>query len=352
MLSFAQAIMRLLCFHTPDQDSAAVWIGSPLALLALVLSLLNTCRELSAAHEQLATAEAQAEEAERRAQASQQAAACGVARLTHVTVGMAADEDNNTDMIDPELRLHWCDDDYERKLADTKTPHELRALLVGIASTVEHLLTSGAARRDQMAEQVAALSAEVERVGSGAAEVEAAKDEATAVRKELDTAAGALLEAVERGEALQGKVVERDAALDGLRQRLEGMEEESLRMNALLEDTSRENVDLSAYKEEVMKLRPEKEALQSSLDACMSKLSQATAAEETLRRKAEKKLETLKHNLQVSQNDCQSLDAILAHVRASLQMYVETPSAMPADTLRKLLHRISPDDKLDEDCEE
>ena len=152
----------------------------------LVLSLPSTCRELSAAHEQLATAEAQAEEAERRAQASQQAAACGVARLTHVTVGMAADEDNNTDMIDPELRLHWCDDDYERKLADTKTPHELRALLVGIASTVEHLLNSGAARRDQMAEQVAALSAEVERMGSGAADVAAAKDEAAAVRKELE----------------------------------------------------------------------------------------------------------------------------------------------------------------------
>jgi len=50
--------------------------------------------------------------------------------------------------------------------------------------------------------------------------------------------------------------------------------------------------------------------------------SQATVAEETLRRKAEKKLETLKHNLQVSQNDCQSLDAILAHVRASLQVCV------------------------------
>ena len=31
----------------------------------------------------------------------------------------------------------------------------------------------------------------------------------------------------------------------------------------------------------------------------------------------------------------QALDAILAHVRASLQMYVETPSAMPPDTLKK-----------------
>jgi chromosome segregation ATPase len=275
-----------------------------------------------------------------------------VARLTHVTVGMAADEDNNTDMIDPELRLHWCDDDYERKLADTKTPHELRALLVGIASTVEHLLNSGAARRDQMAEQVAALTAEVQQLGGGAAEVAAAREEAAAVRKELANATSALLEAVERGEALQAQLAESDAASSALRQRLEGVEEEAQRMNALLEDTSRENVELSGYKEEVTKLRPEKEALQSSLDACMSKLSQATAAEETLRRKAEKKLETLKHNLQVSQNDCQSLDAILAHVRASLQMYVETPSAMPADTLRKLLHRISPDDKMDDDAEE
>jgi hypothetical protein len=33
----------------------------------------------------------------------------------------------------------------------------------------------------------------------------------------------------------------------------------------------------------------------------------------------------------------QALDAILAHVRASLQMYVETPSAMPPDTLKKYL---------------
>jgi len=71
-----------------------------------------------------------------------------------------------------------------------------------------------------------------------------------------------------------------------------------------------------------------------------------------VRRKAEKKLETLKHNLQASQNDCQSLDAILAHVRASLQMYVETPSAMPTDTLKKLLHRISPEDKMDDEGEE
>jgi len=54
----------------------------------------------------------------------------------------------------------------------------------------------------------------------------------------------------------------------------------------------------------------------------------------------------------VSQNDCQSLDAILAHVRASLQIYIETPSAMPADTLKKLLHRISPEDKLDDEGEE
>jgi chromosome segregation ATPase len=309
-------------------------------------------RELSRAHEQLATAEAQADEAERRAQASQQAAACGVARLTHVTVGMAADEDNNTDMIDPELRLHWCDDDYETKLAETKTPHELRALLVGIASTVEHLLNSGAARREQMAEQVVALTAQVEQLEGAGTEVEAARADAAALRKELAEATSGLLEAVERGEALKAQVAEHDAAAGALRQRVEALEDESQRANALLEDTSRENVELSMYKEEVMKLRPEKEALQSSLDACMSKLSQATATEETLRRKAEKKLETLKHNLQVSQNDCQSLDAILAHVRASLQMYVETPSAMPADTLRKLLHRISPDDKLDDDVDE
>jgi len=34
------------------------------------------------------------------------------------------------------------------------------------------------------------------------------------------------------------------------------------------------------------------------------------------------------------------------------QMYVETPGAMPADTLKKLLHRISPDDKFDDEGDE
>ena len=81
----------------------------------------------------------------------------------------------------------------------------------------------------------------------------------------------------------------------------------------------------------------------------MNKLSQACSAEEQLRRKADLAMEKLKKSLQVSQSDCQNLDAILAHVRASLQMYVDTP--MPADKLKELLHRISPDDKMDEDAE-
>jgi len=206
-------------------------------------------KDLSTAHEQLATAEAQAEEAERRAHASQQAAACGVARLTRVTVGMAADEDNTTDMIDPELRLHWCDDDYERKLAETKTPHELRALLVGIASTVEHLLNSGAARRDQMGEKITALSADLEkaenRSEAAAMKVVTARAETAQVRKELEEATKNLLEAVESGETLKTKL----AAVDAARQRSEELEEESARLNALLEDTSRANVELSKCKE-------------------------------------------------------------------------------------------------------
>ena len=38
--------------------------------------------------------------------------------------------------------------------------------------------------------------------------------------------------------------------------------------------------------------------------------------------------------------------------QGDLQMYVETPSAMPTDTLKKLLHRISPEDKMDDEGEE
>ena len=292
-------------------------------------------QDLSCAHEQLAKVEAQVEDAEARAAAAMQAAACGLARLTHVTVGLAADEDNSTEMIDPELRLHWCDGEYEKKLAETKTPYELRALLVGIASTVEHLLTTGAARRDAITAEVTALTAQVQELTSASAEN-------SATRKELDDATNDLLVAVERGEALQAKLVAAEAQVVSL-------EEEATRLNALLEDTSRENVELSVCKDELLKIRPEREALQSSLDACMNKLSQACSAEEQLRRKADLAMEKLKKSLQVSQSDCQNLDAILAHVRASLQMYVDTP--MPADKLKELLHRISPDDKMDEDAE-
>ena len=210
-------------------------------------------KDLASAHEQLATAEAQAEEAERRAHASQQAAACGVARLTRVTVGMAADEDNTTDMIDPELRLHWCDDDYEHKLAETKTPHELRALLVGLASTVEHLLNSGAARHDQMGEKITALTADLEkaenRSEAAAMKVVAARAETAQVRKELQEATKTLLEAVESGETLKTKLAAEETAVGAARQRLEELEEESTRLNALLEDTSRENGELSMCKE-------------------------------------------------------------------------------------------------------
>jgi chromosome segregation ATPase len=267
-------------------------------------------KDLSAAHEELAVAEAKAEEAEGRAEAATQAAACAVARLTRVTVGMAADEDNNTDMIDPELRLHWCDDEYERKLRETKTPHELRALLVGIASTVEYLLTSAAARRDKMQEQVAEMERKAEqwesRVEKASVKVVQARNETALVRKELEQTEKDLLEAVERGEALQVRLAEEQTCADALRERVELVEEEMARLKALLEDSSRETAELNVYKEEVMRMRPERDALQSSLDACMSKLSQASVAEDVFKKKAEKKIETLKHNLQVSQNDCQA----------------------------------------------
>ncbi len=267
-------------------------------------------KDLSAAHEELAVAEAKAEEAEGRAEAATQAAACAVARLTRVTVGMAADEDNNTDMIDPELRLHWCDDEYERKLRETKTPHELRALLVGIASTVEYLLTSAAARRDKMQEQVAEMERKAEqwesRVEKASVKVVQARNETATVRKELEQTEKDLLEAVERGEALQLRLAEEQTCAHALRERVEVVEEEMARLKALLEDSSRETAELSVYKEEVMRMRPERDALQSSLDACMSKLSQASVAEDVFKKKAEKKIETLKHNLQVSQNDCQA----------------------------------------------
>ena len=156
-------------------------------------------------------------------------------------------------MIDPELRLHWCDDDYEHKLAETKTPHELRALLVGLASTVEHLLNSGAARHDQMGEKITALTADLEkaenRSEAAAMKVVAARAETAQVRKELQEATKTLLEAVESGETLKTKLAAEETAVGAARQRLEELEEESTRLNALLEDTSRENGELSMCKE-------------------------------------------------------------------------------------------------------
>jgi chromosome segregation ATPase len=235
-------------------------------------------KDLSLAHEQLASVEAQLEEAERRAEAAQSAAACGVARLTHVTVGCAEDEDNSTEMIDPELRLHWCDIDYEQKLAQSKTPAELRALLVGVASTVESLLTSGLARRDELREQVRTRSEELDQLKSSSAQAVAA---AQAAELEREQATNDLLIAVERGEALQARVVAEEGEVQLLRQQVEELGEETRRLNALLEDTSRENVELSVCKDELVKLRPERDALQGSLDACMSKLSQAVCAPPT-----------------------------------------------------------------------
>ena len=92
------------------------------------------------------------------------------------------------------------------------------------------------------------------------------------VRNELEQANSDLLEAVERGEALQAQLACEEEARRGMQQRLEEVEEEGGRMNALLEDTSRENVELSMLKEELVKMRPEREALHFSLDACMRKL--------------------------------------------------------------------------------
>jgi len=79
--------------------------------------------------------------------------------------------------------------------------------------------------------------------------VVAARAETAQVRKELQEATKTLLEAVESGETLKTKLAAEETAVGAARQRLEELEEESTRLNALLEDTSRENGELSMCKE-------------------------------------------------------------------------------------------------------
>ena len=74
------------------------------------------------------------------------------------------------------------------------------------------------------------------------------------MRKELEQTEKDLLEAVERGEALQVRLAEEQTCAHALRERVELVEEEMARLKALLEDSSREKAELSVYKEEMMRM--------------------------------------------------------------------------------------------------
>ena len=51
--------------------------------------------------------------------------------------------------------------------------------------------------------------------------------------------------------------------------------------------------------------------------------------------------------MQRSEQECASLDALMAHVRAVLHMFLDTPGG-DVQPLKRLLQRLSPDDSLDE----
>jgi hypothetical protein len=100
-------------------------------------------RNLQGANEQLANAQDAADKAEVEESNCKLAAACAITRLTQVVLTFApAFDEDVVDMVDSELKNNVGDEEYESKMAESKKSHELRALLVGLASAAEHLLSS------------------------------------------------------------------------------------------------------------------------------------------------------------------------------------------------------------------
>ncbi|EKX35853.1 hypothetical protein GUITHDRAFT_118000 [Guillardia theta CCMP2712] len=303
-------------------------------------------KSLAQAQEQVEAAQEQVEEAERKEMAAKMAAACGIVRLTRVAVEVAGEEEE-TDMIDPELRQHWREDSYEQQLAETKTSHELRALLVGLACSVESLLTSFSSRRDELKEQVAKLLEEEERRSQQLQDSEARasllQEEVTELRRTQEECMKTI-DALEKSQKdLEEEVEAKSREWMQLKEEAEALRTEAESSSMQLATVSEERQKLQ---EENEKLRPERDSLRAELEDSNIRRGQAEAAEERMREKAEKKLAALRHNLQRSEEECASLDAILAHVRAVLHMYIDSPQNL--DSLKRLLHRISPEDTEEE----
>jgi chromosome segregation ATPase len=302
----------------------------------------------------LAAEKERAEEADARAKACAAAAACGIARLTHVTVGMASGEDDTTELIDPELRLHWCDDSYEAHLAGSKTPAELRALLVSVTSTAEALLNKACERGEAQAAQLTELQMAMfnleARREEAAQEAKAAAERLAEAQRDL----AAMEEAKEASSAEAAAKTELIAVLEETvadsNASAAAAKEEKEELSAMLEETTRENMALSEAKQEAEAAIPERDMLRAQLEESHIARGKAEAAEARARESVQKRIATLTANLTKSDAEAASLECLIAHVRAVLQQTIEEPSGPASEqTLRALLSRISTEESHDDE---
>ena len=139
-------------------------------------------RNLQGANEQLANAQGAADKAEVEENNCKLAAACAITRLTQVVLAFApAFDEDVVDMVDSELKDNMGDEEYESKMAESKKSHELRALLVGLASAAEHLLSSA---QQKGADLQAKLSSGEDNVASLEEQVSRLRGDRDALMKE------------------------------------------------------------------------------------------------------------------------------------------------------------------------
>jgi predicted RNase H-like nuclease (RuvC/YqgF family) len=130
--------------------------------------------------------------------------------------------------------------------------------------------------------------------------------------------------------------------------------EDKAEMEGILEETTRENIDMSNYKLEAEALRDAVTDLQGQLEEAketreeLEKLaSEAKADMELLTARGDKKLNALRQNLLRSEGECQQLDALMAHVRAVIHMFLDS-SGKDLTMLKRLHQRLNPDDQEDD----
>ncbi|KAJ1467841.1 hypothetical protein T484DRAFT_1857412, partial [Baffinella frigidus] len=335
-------------------------------------------RNLAVSQVALAAAQERAEVAEERAGAAMAAAAIGIARLTTATVEHATDEDDTTQMIDEELRLHWCDPAYEAKLAANKTPLELRALMVSVVSTANNLLRSGKERDEAHTHRISMLEEMLSELQGRRAEAE---DEMGQMAEALDEAQRGV-RAMEVARAEEGAdVEEKDRLIDALESTVVPEEAgaaeqaalifslaetvlpvadsnaaaaaavaEKAEMNAILEETTRENMALSEAMAEAEGAVPERDMLRAQYEDLQIQFGKAGAVNTRKEVEVQKRITVLTANLHKSESEGRDLDAIICYARAILQQVVEMPGYPGVDKdMKMLLSRLSTDDSHDDE---